>query len=227
MTKSVCTLLSLFFVTSSFAQANMSPNILGAPFQGERFATKASNDVQGSPLLFENWKSGTVSLVNGEVYNVQKLNFDASTSTFIYSIRDTIYEIQNNVNQVEINGENSDAAGSTTAMLFRNDLLPGQSNFVQVLTKGKITVLRQFSKKPEGENYSNGVVTETRKYVLHSQDVAMVKNKITPLTYSSSALKELTSDKITDVDSYVKSHRLKPKKADDFLEVINYYNTLP
>jgi hypothetical protein len=106
-------------------------------------------------------------------------------------------------------------------------LLPGQSNFVQVLTKGKITVLRQFSKKPEGENYSNGVVTETRKYVLRSQDVAMVKNKITPLTYGSSTLKELTSDKITDVDSYVKSHRLKPKKADDFLEVINYYNSLP
>ena len=226
MTKSVCTLLSLFFVTSSFAQVNMSPNILGAPFQGERFATKASNDVEGSPLLFETWKSGTVSLANGEVYNVQKLNFDASTSTFIYSLKDTIYEIQNIVNQVEIDGENSDIPGSPTAMLFRNDLIPGQSNFVQVLLKGKITILRQFSKKPEGENYSNGVINETRKYVLHSQDVALVKGKITPLAYSTSALNELTVDKMKEIESYIKAQHLKPKKGDDFLKAISYYNSL-
>jgi hypothetical protein len=177
-------------------------------------------------LLFDNWKSGKVSLANGEVYDIQKLNFDASNLKFIYSINDTLFELQDNVKEVRIFDENH-PTDSVAEMLFRSDLLPGQSHFLQILTKGKVTILRQFNKKPEGENYSNGIVNETRKYVLHTQDIALINSKIIPLTYGSATLKELTLDKKSEVDSYVKSNRLKLKKEDDFLEVINFYNSLP
>jgi hypothetical protein len=226
MTKLVCTSLLLLLVTTCFSQVNISPNILASPFQGDRFTIKKNNDVQGSPLLFDHWKSGKIFLANGQVYPLQKLNFDASNSKFIYSINDTIYEIQNSVNEVRIFDDES-RTDSASQLLFRSDLILGASRFAQVLVKGKVTILRQFSKQPEGENYSNGIVNETRKYVLHTQDVALIDGKTIPLAYSSSTLKELTSDKKAEVDSYIKSNHLKPKKEDDFLEAINYYNGLP
>jgi hypothetical protein len=203
----------------------MSPNILASPFQGQQFKIKADGDVEGNPLLFDNWKSGEVILANGETYHLEKINFDASGSKFIYSKNDTIYEVQDNVNEVRINGENA-GEDSSSEMLFRNDVLPKQSSFVQVLIKGKITILRKFDKKPEGENYSNGIVNNTRKYVLHTEDVAVVDNKIIPVKYSSSTLEELTSDKKSQVDSFIKSNNLKPKKEDDFLKSINFYNSI-
>lgn len=225
MIKLICTLLLFMFASSGFSQVNMSPNILASPFQGEKFKMKSDMDVEGTPLLFDDWKSGEITLVTGESFKLDKLNFDASGLRFIYSKNDTLYELQSNVNKVKINNGNG-PEDTTSVMLFRNDMLPGQPLFAQVLTKGKITILREFSKKPEGENYTNGVVTTSRKYVLHTMDVALTGGKTVPLKYSSAGLAELTSDKKNEVDSYVKANKLKPKNAEDFIKSINYYNSL-
>lgn len=223
MIKLICTLSTFIFISSGFAQVNLSPNILAAPFQGEQFKVKTDFDVEGSPLLFDDWKTGEVTLTTGEVYRVDKINFEGTLLKFIYSRNDTVYQLQDNVNQVKIFNTPED---TSSAMVFRNDMLPQQPDFVQVLTKGKITILRKVSKKPEGENYSNGIVNNSRKYVVHNEDVAIVDGKVVPFKYSSSDLEELTSDKKSQVNSYVKSNNLKPKKEDDFLKSINFYNSI-
>jgi len=224
MNRLISTLTSFIFISSVFSQINISPKVLAAPFQGEKFKIKTDNDIEGSPLLFDDWKNGEVVLTNGEIYQLQKLNFDAYRTKFIYSNNDTLYELQDNVNQVKIyNGGSEDSA---TEMVFRNDLLPKQSLFVQVLVKGKVTILRKFNKNPEGENYSNGIVNSSRKYVLHTDDVAIVENKVIPVKYSGSTLEELTADKKNQVESYIKLNGLKPKKEDDFLKSINFYNSI-
>ncbi|HEY2721339.1 MAG TPA: hypothetical protein VGI82_06425 [Chitinophagaceae bacterium] len=223
MTRIVCVFITLILGLSGFSQVNLSPNVLSTPFQGDKFKVKTDFDVEGSPLVFDDWKPGEVTLTTGEVFHVDKVNFDGSTSAFIYSKKDTTYQFQDNVRQVRIFNSAYDTA---SAMVFRNDMLPQQSGFVQVLTKGKITILRKISKSPEGENYSNGIVNNSRKYVLHNEDVAVVDGKVVPFKYNSSDLEELTSDKKTQVVSYVKSNNLKPKKEDDFLKSINFYNSI-
>ena len=223
MNKLLCTLVAVLSMNYCFSQVNISPNILAAPFQGDRFTMKSSADVEGTPMLFDNWKTGKVILSNGQVYPLDKLNFDASRLKFIYSIKDTVFELQDNVNQVKID----DNQGSINELLFRNDALPGKTYFVQVLTKGKVSILRQFSKRPEGENYTNGIVNETRKYVLRTADVVLQDGNIIPVTYDSSTLTQLTADKKNEVDKYIKENHLKPKKEEDFLKVISFYNSLP
>lgn len=209
-----------------FAQTNISPNVLAAPFQGQHLAGKPeNNDVEGTPLLFDDWKAGEVTLKNGENYHLDKINFDASAGKFIYSKDEAVYEFAGNIDAIKIYGENH-AADTVSDMLFRTDLLPENPGFVQVLLKGKITIIRELSKKAEGENYSNGIVNNTRKYVLRAQDFAIKDNKTIPFKYSASALDELASDKKSQVDSYVKSNNLKLKKESDFLKSINFYNTL-
>lgn len=225
MNKFILTLIFGTFVSFAVSQTNISPNILAEPFQGQHINMKADNNVEGTPLLFSDWKSGEVTLKNGENYDLAKINFNGSDGKFIYSKNDTIYEFIDNVSEIKIYGENH-SNDSTSDMIFRSDLLPDQSNFVQVLTRGKITILKEFTKKPEGENYSNGIVNNTRKYVLHTQDIALIGNKAVPFKYSSSALDDLTSDKKDQMERYIKENNLKPKRENDFLKSIKFYNSI-
>ena len=225
MNKLILTLIFGIFFSFGFSQTNISPNILAEPFQGQHIRMKADNDVEGTPLLYNDWKSGEVTLKNGQNYHLEKINFNASDGKFIYSKNDTVYEFVDNVNEIKIYSDNH-SQDSSSDMIFRTDLLPDQSGFVQVVAKGKITILREFVKKPEGENYTTGIVNSTRKYVLHTQDVALVGNKVVPFKYGSSTLDEFTSDKKDKIDSYVKQNKLKPKKESDFLKCINFYNSI-
>ncbi len=201
-------------------------NLAGSTLEGQVFHVKASNDVEGSPLLFDDWKSGEVTLANSEKYAVDKLNMDASSDKFIYLKNDTMYEIFNEVKEIKINIENTEDE-SHKYMLFKEGINPDNGNFVQVLASGKITIFQEYDKKPEGENYSNGIVEHTRKYVLHSSKSALVGKKVIPIkNYSASALEGLTSDKKIEVAAYVKQNNLKLKKESDFLKAIDYYNSI-
>ncbi|MEP6713355.1 MAG: hypothetical protein ABJA37_13095 [Ferruginibacter sp.] len=201
-------------------------NLGGSTLDGQVFRVKASNDVEGSPLLFDDWKSGEVTLANNEKFEIDKLNMDASRDKFIYLKNDTMYEFFNEVKEVKINlGSTEDE--SKKYMVFKEGVNPDNGNFVQVLASGKITIFQEYDKKPEGENYSNGIVENVRKYVLHSSKSALVNKKVIPIkSYSSSALEDLTSDKKTEVEAYVKQNNLKLKKESDFLKAIDYYNSI-
>jgi hypothetical protein len=201
-------------------------NILADPFRGQNFnINNRMGDVEGNPLLFTDWKSGEVTLKNNEKYPVEKINLDASRDKFIYYKNDTMFEFFDDIKEIRIFGENH-VSNPASDLIFRNDINPAAANFVQVLTKGKITIFQEYNKKPEGENYSNGIVNNTRKYVLHTIQYALVGNKSVPIKFSSSALNDLTSDKKNAVDGYVKEKKLKLKKEDDFLKAISFYNSL-
>lgn len=207
---------------SSASQAN----ILAEPFEGQGYQT--SNDmgaVDGNPFLYSEWKSGEVILKNGEKYKIEKMNLDASRDQFVYSKNDTLFEFSDNIREIKIYGEDHKNDPGPD-MIFRSDINPLAANFVQVLTKGKVTIFCEYSKKPEGENYSNGIVNNTRKYVLHSNYYSLVNNNAIPVKFSSSTLDDLTSDKKNQVNTFIKENNLKVKKENDFLRVIIFYNAI-
>lgn len=241
MLKLILTSLSFSFIISGFSQrVTPSPetngilpvlipssnqgNILAA-FEGQPFKVKPSDGIEGDPLLFEDWKSGEVTLINKEKYFVDKINLDASNNKFIYSKNDTMFEFFNNVQEIKIYTANhlSDPASD---MVFRSDVKTIAPNFVQVLSRGKITVYKEYVKKPKGENYSNGIVNITRKYVLQTTQNALVNDKIIPLKFNTSTLEELTADKKSEVEAYLKQNNLKPKREEEFVKAVNYYNSI-
>jgi hypothetical protein len=199
-------------------------NILGDPFSGQNFSINdRMGSVEGNPLLFTDWKSGEVTL-NNEKYYVEKMNLDASSDKFIYYKNDTMFEFFDDIKEIRIFGENH-VSDPSSDLIFRNDINPAAANFVQVLTKGKIIIYCEYSKKPEGENYTNGIVNSTRKYVLHSTQFALVDKKTIPIKYNSSTLDDLTSDKKKQVEAFIKENKLKVKKEPDFLKAIDFYNS--
>jgi hypothetical protein len=225
MLKLVFTLLSLSFISLAFSQTPMSPNVLASPFQGQHFNTKSDNDVEGNSLVFNDWKKGEVTLKNGEKYPIEKINLDAQRNKFLYAINDSIYEFLDNIREIRIYN-NTDADNTNAIMVFRNNIDPESDNFVELLDTGKITIFQTYEKKPEGENYSNGIVNNSRKYVLHTTQYALIHKIATPIKFSSSTLDDLTSDKKKEVEAFVRENKLKVKKETDFLKAINYYNSI-
>lgn len=201
-------------------------NILGDPFKGQNFKTSDNAaDVEGNPFLFDDWKKGEVTLKNGEKYPIEKINLDASRDQFVYVVKDSLYEFSDNIRIVRIYGD--DHKNDTTSdMIFRTDVNPDAANFVQVLTKGKVTIFCEYNKKPEGENYSNGIVNNTRKYVLHPNYFSIVDGHSVPIKFSSSILSNLTSDKKDEVTAFIKTNNLKVKNKPDFLKAVAYYNQI-
>ena len=197
-------------------------NILADPFRGQDLKISDNmGEVGGSPYLFGEWKRGDVTLKNGEQYKIEKINLDASRNQFVYSMNDSLFEFSDNVREIKIYGEDS---GSD--MVFRSDINPIAANFVQVLTNGKINIFCEISKKPEGENYSNGIVNSSRKYALHYNYYSLADNAAVPVEFNSSTLDDLTSDKKNEVNAFIKANNLKVKKVPDFLKAITYYNDI-
>lgn len=223
MRKLIFTLLSSGFISLAFAQTPMSPNVLAEPFQGQHFKAKSDNDIEGNPLVFSDWKKGEVTLKNGERYPIEKINLDAQRNKFLYQINDSIYEFLDNIREIKIFNNNG---SDNSVMIFRDNIDPESDNFVELLDSGKITIFQVYEKKPEGENYSNGIVNNTRKYVLHTTQYALINKKTTPIKFNSSTLDDLTSDKKKEVEAFVKENKLKVKKEPDFLKAINYYNSI-
>ena len=201
-------------------------NILADPFKGQNFKiSDNTGDVEGNPFLFDDWKQGEVTLKNGEKYPIEKINLDASRDQFVYVIKDSLYEFSDNVRIVRIYGEDHNADASSD-MIFRTDINPDAANFAQVLTRGKVTIFCEYTKKPEGENYSNGIVKNTRKYVLRPNYFSIIDGHSVPFKFGSSALVDLTSDKKDQVVAFVKTNHLKVKNEPDFLKAVVYYNEI-
>lgn len=225
MLKLIFALFSCSFISLAFSQAGISPNVLAEPFQGQHFKVRSDNDIDGNPLVFNDWKKGEVTLKNGEKYAITKINLDAQRNKFLYSSNDSIYEFFDNVKEIRIY-DNSNSDNSDSVMVFRNNIDPESDNFVELLDTGKITIFQVYEKKPEGENYTNGIVNNTRKYVLHTTQYALVNKTATPIKFNSSTLDDLTSDKKKEVEAFVKENKLKVKKEPDFLKAIKYYNSM-
>jgi hypothetical protein len=210
-------LLSFGFTISGFSQLDSMTHFGG-------IIAKSDKDAEGSPLLFDNWKSGEITLTTNQKFSIEKINLDASRDVFVYEKNDSVYEFTDNAKEVKIYGEDHNNPGSD--MIFKNDVNPSASNFVQVLAEGKITIFCDYNKKPEGENSTNGFVTNTRKYELSSNYYSLANNKATLIKFTSSALEDLTSDKKDKVDAFIKENKLKVKKEADFLKAIKFYNSI-
>lgn len=211
-------LFSFVFIAPGFSQT-YSVNHFGG------INAKPSSSFEGDPFLFNTWKQGEVTLTTDQKFEVGKLNLDASRNVFLYESNDSTYEFTNNIKEVRVYGEDH-ANNPGSDMIFRTDVNPSAASFVQVFTKGKVIIFCEYSKKVGGENSNNGFVTTARQYELFSNYYSLIGNNATPIKFTSSTLDELTADKKTFVDAYVKANNLKVKKPDDFIKAITFYNSL-
>jgi hypothetical protein len=218
MHKLTLLLLSFSFTVLGFSQLDSMTHFGG-------IIVKSDKDAEGSPLLFDSWKRGEITLTNNQKVLIEKINLDASRDVFVYEKNDSVYEFVDNIKEIKIYGEDHNN-NAESDMIFRTDVNPSAANFVLVLAEGKITIFCEYNKKPEGEYSANGFVTITRKYELHSNYYSLINNKAKLIKFTSSTLEDLTSDKKDKLDAFIKENKLKVKKESDFLKAIKFYNSI-
>ena len=200
--------------------------ILTDPRNGKPYQVSVYNDIQGSPLLFEDWKSSQVTDKNGTTFLNVMIRFDIYSNKFFYNHNGTIYTFVSDITEVELFPFNGD---TSTKMTFKKGFTVSDKitpdKYVQVLAEGKVTAIKYLFK----------TIDETTEYNMPGK----VKSFGNRLTYyfikegettsqkpNSKLLAELLKDKWTAVDAYMKQNSLSARNEDDCIKAISYYNTL-
>lgn len=104
-------------------------------------------EIKGSPFLFEDWRLAKIKLKSVGEYDNIKVKYSPHYNKFYYNQNDSLYEFSDNLEEVRLkNNEHLEESGYD--MIFREDvsadgiIMPGK--FVQVLTKGKVTLVKQY-----------------------------------------------------------------------------------
>ena len=222
MSKILLSLALIIFSNSAICQLAAEQNT------GKLFHIITNNEASGSPFLYDDWKSGSVILSNENKLDNLKLKFDVLHNKFLFNRNDSTYEFADDVKEIRIMDE--DEKEGNKQLIFEkvinaNDkILAG--TFVQVLSAGKITLLKYISKRIEGENFTNGIITSKKQIVSHNSYWVTVSSKTTPVKLNSHSLEELTSDKKDEMQKFVKAAKLNAKNEKDFALAIAYYNSI-
>ena len=227
MRKGLFLALCLALTCNAFAQKILHDPITGLPY---RLGTYS--DIQGSNFLFDDWRPGKVVLRNGKSYGNLLLKFDAHNNKFYYNYKDSLYEFVDDIVEVRLHDKNfkNDAAYD---MVFKNTfhvankIKPGI--FVQVLTEGKISLVKLHQKpivEVPGSGSAYGGNEMSRKFVSKNETLAILNNHFKPVKLSLDFLEDLTVDKSREVKAFIKAKNLNVKKETDFGVALSYYNLL-
>ena len=194
--------------------------VTGIPFK----EMNLNPDVSGSRYLFDDWKPGIVILNNGDVFTNIRLKFDAVKSKFYFNRNDTIFELMDNVTEVVLS--NTDDEMMDFRKIISSDGKNSVTTFARVLSSGKIPLYKEYSKKIEGENFTNGVLTSEKRMVPHNSLWTIINNETIPVKLNSRMLEELTADKKYEMQKFFKTAKINAKNEKDFAAAITYYNSI-
>ncbi len=196
---------------------------------GRPYRNTFDNELLGSPFLFENWRVAKIKLKTlGEFDNV-KVKFNPFNNLFYYNKNDSLYEFIDELEEVRIkNNDHLNESGYDivfTKDIYTNDKV-STGAFVQILCKGKITIIKYFKGKIDENNESStfGSQGKTKKLITTSTVLAITNNQTQSIQYNLKKLQLLTIDKTSEINNFIKLKGLNIKKEVDFVVAVAYYN---
>ena len=196
--------------------------ITGIPFR----ETGVNYDVTGSPFLFDEWKQGKVILYNGSEYDNVMLRFNTLKNIFYFNRNDSVFELPDDATEVSLKNTADNGNELDFKKIISTDNKLPMAAFVQVLSNGKVPLYKQYIKRIEGDNFSNGLITTKKTIVDHNSLWTIKNNETLPVKLNSRSLEEITFDKKDQVLNFVKTKKLNIKNEKDFAEAITYYNSI-
>lgn len=172
MNKTILTFLFLLFSIASYSQVVNLRDNTGAPIREKKYA-----DTEGTPYLFENWKSGELVMSDGKVkegvsikYNVHEEQVEVSNNN------QTLALFPSSIKEFTI--FNHDENGRRVSYQFRNGFdinSYSKDDFFQVLYDGEHKLLAKLeSQLVEGSGGSYGR-TDRGAFFQQSKDYYVVK----------------------------------------------------
>ncbi len=196
---------------------------IGDQNTGRPYTTLKTERIDGSPYLFNEWKAGRVKLKNGLKYDSLQLKFDAFLNKVFYNHNDSLYEFLHEVAEFDIYPNINAQPYTFYQLRAEKSFKPG--TFVQVLARGKITVIKYYLKEvDERKEYGSPIVL--KEYRDRSSSFILANGEVYPAKYSAKLLDEIITDKSREINLFINNKDLNLKKEAGFLAAVQYYNSL-
>lgn len=184
---------------------------------------------EGNPFFIENFKSSSIKLVSGEEFKNVTARLD----------------LYKQIIQIKLNGDTvkSVLPGNLTEVIFYDtvQLKPysykfqtgypevdnlTRNNFYQVLSEGKITMLKSTVKKINKlKNEMTGELSS--QFDSYESYYIYVKYEMKRIKKDKTYILDLLSDKMQKIETYAVNQKINFKSIESIKELIDYYNSLP
>jgi len=184
--------------------------------------------VEGNPFFNENFRSSTIKLVSGLEFNNVTARLD----------------LYKQIIQVRLNGDTVKMVlpGSIIEIVFYDTVQSltneykfqtgypeidnlNRNNFYQVLSDGKITLLRSSIKKIN--KFKNEMSGETSsQFDIYEDHYLYVKYEMKRVKKDKEYLLNLLADKRKELEVYIAAQKMNFRSMDSIKKLIDYYNSL-
>ena len=184
--------------------------------------------IEGNPFFIENFRSSTIKLVSGLEFNNVTARLD----------------LYKQIVQVKLNGDTAKMIlpGNITEIIFYDTVqsLPfeykfqtgypeidnlSRNNFYQVLSDGKVTLLKSSIKKIN--KIKNEMSGETSsQFDMYEDQYLYVKYEMKRVKKDKEYLLDLLADKRKELETYITTQKMNFKSLDSIKKLIDHYNSL-
>ena len=195
---------------------------LGQIYQPSKFVRVTS----GSPFFKEQWFSAKLFDADGNRYSCRtvRLNLLDNEINFLDS-KGTELIARSPIKQLQL----TDTVSGKSYLFVLGDRIHTAEKeqahtWLQVLVNDKVSLCRQ-QKKSIHDNITYG--TSTTEEDILTNDIYFVQmNSSFVRVRTWQDFVQLFADKKNDIDQFVHSHHLKGKSEDDYVQLVQYYNSL-
>ena len=208
----------------------LSP-VLKAQMWTDPFPTKNSygrnnlrlNDIDGSPYLNHQYKTGTVTTREGELYKDIPLRYNCYNDVLEFQRDGNSYDLipKDRVSKAEFGGQ-------IFSYLEYDSGNGNNKAYFEILAEGKAKLCARyivtFYEREELKGFADAKPARFDDIV----ETFWISKEGAPASkvLSNKKLLEILNDKKDELQSFMSKQKLSVKKADDVKKIVNYYNTL-
>ena len=179
-------------------------------------------EVDGSPFISKSWTSGDANLANGKMFKGIDLKYDEVKDALIFRGKeDKAFYFTDLIKEFNLNEK-----------IFKSGFLPykdfSSKSFFEIITSGKITLLKKNDKKiVEAKDYNSAT---TAKKVIDNLNFYIAKDDKIIATQKDNLktiLNIIDSNKSNEIIEFASNNKLNSKKGEDLKKIIDHYNKLP
>lgn len=205
--------LFLIFSGSVFAQTQQQTR--------KYYGDKESEYVEGSPYLFDDFRTATILDKSGQLFNDFKVKYNLFTQEAIFMNKEGVVEkFGNPLSEIRIKNLGTFKNG------YANPMYGTSNTLYEVLFKDKLELLKLNVKKIEDGPLGYNDAHPPKKYVSETKYYLIINNKWVEVTKSKKSLIKAFNDKETLINEYISKNNLNISNQNDLISLITYCNTL-
>lgn len=184
---------------------------------------KLLSNVLGSPFYSESFSLGTVYTNGGKSFDAY-LRYDAYNDEMQMKNNEEIIALLKLENsKVKLGNE----LFEVFSFLYNDS---EQIGYFIILSQSGNTKLFKHKRKKIVEGFKAQNSYTTDKPPMFKDEISyyiMKGSKLKSVSLSKRKILELLNDKRKELDNYISEKKLKLRNEDDFIEIVNFYNTIP